>query len=136
MYDHIIVPVDFDHDDLVEQAVAVGKRLLAEGGTITLMHAVDDLPGYVATSIPAEMLVASRKEAEDKLHEMAEGFGSVCAAVMRTGSAGREILSVAKEKKAGCIIIASHKPGLQDYFLGSTAAWVVRHAPCCVHVLR
>ncbi|MBT8474881.1 MAG: universal stress protein, partial [Alphaproteobacteria bacterium] len=35
-----------------------------------------------------------------------------------------------------CIIIMSHQPGLQDYFLGSTAARVVRHAHCAVHVMR
>ena len=38
--------------------------------------------------------------------------------------------------KADCIVIGSHKPGLIDYLLGSTAARVVRHAPCAVHVLR
>ena len=32
--------------------------------------------------------------------------------------------------------IASHQPGLQDYFLGSTAAKVVRHATCSVLVMR
>ncbi len=35
-----------------------------------------------------------------------------------------------------CIVIGSHKPGLSDYLLGSTAARVVRHAPCAVHVYR
>ena len=39
-------------------------------------------------------------------------------------------------QQADLIIIASHKPGFQDYFLGSTAAKVVRHAPCSVLVVR
>jgi len=43
---------------------------------------------------------------------------------------------VAKEKDVDLIIIASHRPGLQDYFLGSTAAKVVRHATCSVLVVR
>jgi len=34
------------------------------------------------------------------------------------------------------IIVGSHKPGLQDYLLGSTAARVVRHAMCSVLVGR
>ncbi|MEP4424264.1 MAG: universal stress protein, partial [Nitratireductor sp.] len=46
------------------------------------------------------------------------------------------ILAVAKEKQADVIVIASHKPGLQDYLIGSTAARVVRHAACSVHVMR
>ena len=35
-----------------------------------------------------------------------------------------------------CIVMGSHKPGFSDYLLGSTAARVVRHAPCAVHVYR
>jgi len=34
------------------------------------------------------------------------------------------------------MVIASHKPGLADQFPGSTAAQVVRIAPCSVPVLR
>jgi nucleotide-binding universal stress UspA family protein len=46
------------------------------------------------------------------------------------------ILETAKEIGADLIVIASHRPGLQDYFLGSTAARVVRHAECAVLVDR
>jgi nucleotide-binding universal stress UspA family protein len=52
------------------------------------------------------------------------------------GHSGRSIIDVAVQKNADCIVIGSHKPGLIDYLLGSTAARVVRHAPCNVHVLR
>ena len=57
-------------------------------------------------------------------------------AVVVKGHSGRTIIDVAAEKSADCIVIGSHKPGLIDYLLGSTAARVVRHAPCAVHVLR
>jgi nucleotide-binding universal stress UspA family protein len=55
---------------------------------------------------------------------------------IRIGHPSRTILEVAEEKAADLIIIASHQPGLQDYFLGSTAAKVVRHAKCSVLVVR
>ena len=55
---------------------------------------------------------------------------------MVTGHAARTILDYAEQMKADCIVIASHDPGIQDYFLGSTAARVVRHAHCSVHVVR
>ncbi len=35
-----------------------------------------------------------------------------------------------------CIIVASHKPNVGDYLLGTTAARVVRHATCSVFVVR
>ena len=40
------------------------------------------------------------------------------------------------ETNADLIVINSHKPGVEDYFLGSTASRVVRRAPCSVLVLR
>ncbi len=52
------------------------------------------------------------------------------------GHSGRSIIDQATEMGADCIVLGSHKPGLIDYLLGSTAARVVRHAPCAVHVLR
>jgi nucleotide-binding universal stress UspA family protein len=56
--------------------------------------------------------------------------------VVIEGHSGRSILDHAAENDVDCIIIASHRPGMQDYFLGSTAAQVVRHATCAVHVVR
>ena len=48
----------------------------------------------------------------------------------------QDVVDFAAEMKADCIVMGSHKPGLADYLLGSTAARVVRHAPCAVHVMR
>ena len=53
-----------------------------------------------------------------------------------SGNPYKAILEVAKEEGADLIVLASHRPGLQDYFLGSTAAKVVRHAECSVLVRR
>ena len=55
---------------------------------------------------------------------------------MRSGHAYNTILDEAEKSGADLIIIASHRPGLQDYLLGSTAAKVVRHANCSVLVVR
>ncbi|WP_245271088.1 universal stress protein [Hoeflea phototrophica] len=49
---------------------------------------------------------------------------------------GSTIVEYAAAHEIDCIIIASHRPGLQDCFLGSTASRVVRHAKCAVHVIR
>ena len=52
------------------------------------------------------------------------------------GYSGRTIVDHAADVGADCMVIASHKPDLRDFFLGSTAARVMRHAPCAVHVTR
>lgn len=56
--------------------------------------------------------------------------------VVLTGHPGRTITDYAEKIGADCIIVGSHKPEMKDFFLGSTAARVMRYAPCSVHVLR
>jgi nucleotide-binding universal stress UspA family protein len=70
-----------------------------------------------------------------ELDKRIEAQPDVSAAII-AGHSGRSIIDFAAANKADCIVIGSHKPGLIDYLLGSTAARVVRHAPRAVHVLR
>ncbi len=57
-------------------------------------------------------------------------------AEVRSGAAAAGILDAADEHKADLIMLASHRPDLRDYFIGSTASRVVRHAQCSVLVAR
>ena len=66
---------------------------------------------------------------------MVGGVRDVKTEVVR-GRPGSTITDFAKEHGIDCIVIESHRPGLQDYFIGSNAARVVRHASCSVHVVR
>jgi len=66
---------------------------------------------------------------------MLEGVDNATLNIVE-GHSGRTILDYAENHQADCIVVASHRPGLQDYLLGSTAARVVRHASCAVHVVR
>lgn len=56
--------------------------------------------------------------------------------VVVEGHSGRTILDYAEETGSDLIVIASHRPGMGDMLMGSTATQVVRHAKCAVHVLR
>ena len=64
-----------------------------------------------------------------------EAQGNV-AMLSQSGALGLAIIDYANDHDIDCIVIGSHKPGLRDFLLGSTAARVTRHAPCAVHVLR
>ncbi len=55
---------------------------------------------------------------------------------VRIGHTSTTILDYAADLGADLIVLASHRPGIEDYFLGSTAARVVRHATCSVLVSR
>jgi nucleotide-binding universal stress UspA family protein len=56
--------------------------------------------------------------------------------VILIGNAGHTLTEYAEEIGADLIIVGSHRPEFKDYLLGATAARIVRHAPCSVHVLR
>ena len=135
MYSNILVPIALDHDTATQESFAIAKRMLADGGTITALHVMEELPPYVAQQLPLGQ--RDQQQADFKSALSAAGTdipGAKTALVI--GHAGRSILDFAKSDKSDCIVIASHRPGLQDYLLGSTAARVVRHAQCAVHVLR
>ena len=57
-------------------------------------------------------------------------------AIVASGTVYEEILRVAAETKCDVIVMASHRPGLQDYLIGPNASRVVRHAHCSVLVVR
>jgi universal stress protein F len=53
-----------------------------------------------------------------------------------SGTPKDQILKLAESINADLIIIASHRPDISTYLLGSNAAVVVRHAKCPVLVVR
>ncbi len=137
LYRHILVAVALDHihDQANHRAFDVARALRAEGGRITALHVLEELPSYAAPYLPANFTmkhVTEERDAFEKLLENEEGV----TPVLVNGHAGLTIVEYADEHDADCIIIASHRPGLSDFFLGSTASRVVSHANCSVHVLR
>ncbi|MDU8925879.1 universal stress protein [Alisedimentitalea sp. MJ-SS2] len=135
MYMNILVPVSFDEERDPGRSIAVARALAGEGAHITLLHVIEQVPAYAAASGWQSYLEDARKAVQAELDKMAEAIPNAEGVVIE-GHSGRSILDYAKEKWSDCIIIASHRPGLQDYFLGSTASHVVRHAGCAVHVIR
>ena len=136
MYAHILVPVAFDHETDTLRALDAAGRLLADGGQVTLVHIVEAIPPYVAAQISQEVHQGVRAKSIEMLEKAATGSDLKVNCEVVSGHPARAILDFAQSSECDCIIIASHDPGLEDYFLGSTAARVVRHAHCSVLVLR
>jgi nucleotide-binding universal stress UspA family protein len=134
MYKNILVPVALDHERDVAAALGVARKLVAPGGTVTALTVVEAMPAYVLAQMPDGQAERNLAVAAEQLEGLI-GTGEVRAMAV-AGHPARSILDHAAAHGVDCIVIASHRPGLQDYFLGSTAARVVRHAPCAVHVVR
>ena len=134
MYKHIIVAVDLSHGDAGKALIDKAKALVDAGGVIRLLHVLEDVPSYIAAELPRDLNDRRQAEAKVELGVMAEGANLVNE--IRTGAAASQILQCAEDNDADLIMIASHRPGLSDYFIGSTAARVVRHAQCSVLISR
>lgn len=135
MYSNIIVPIALDHDRDTSAALAIARQLLADGGKITALNVIDQLPSYATEYLPADHAKTQAEGVANAISDIVGGADDVDVRVIH-GHSGRTIVDYATDNAADLIVIASHRPGLQDYFLGSTAARVVRHAPCAVHVVR
>ena len=135
MYHKILVPVAFDDDTKIDTALAVAGALAAKGAEITLLHVMEHVPAYAVQYIPDDLAEAARAGILAELERLA-GKVPGGRGVLVEGHAGRTILDHATENAVDCVVIASHRPGMADYLLGSTAAQVVRHAPCAVMVTR
>ena len=135
MYHNILVPISFDADRDTSGPLKLAKLLATSEANITLLHVVEHIPGYAISYMPADYLREARKAIQGQLDDMAAKLPNAQAVVIE-GHSGRSILDWAEDNSPDLIIIASHRPGMQDLLLGSTAAQVVRHAACAVHVLR
>lgn len=107
---------------LLVRAVAVPVELPAAAfsvapdavGPMLLENAQEELYA-VARDLPADLLEGAR---------------------VILGMPWRTLCEVAREVKAGLLVIGSHGYGGLDRLLGTTAARVVNHAPCSVLVVR
>jgi len=136
MFKKILVPVDLSHNELGAQMINLAKEIGGDTAEIVLTHVVHDIPTYAAVEISGDLLDKTHKWAKAELEKLAKDNGVTGAADLRHGSPGTAILEAAKEHGVDLVIIGSHKPGVADYFLGSTAGRVVRHAQCPVLVMR
>ncbi|MFC4352044.1 universal stress protein [Fodinicurvata halophila] len=136
MYKTVIVPLDLSHTERLQPMVSAARQLSSEDAEILLVNVIEDIPAYVRSQVPQSIRDERDEEVRKHLHKIAKENGLSENIMVRTGHAATEILAAAKEKKADLIVIASHKPGFGDFLIGSTAARVVRHAACTVHVVR
>ncbi|PIE12648.1 MAG: universal stress protein [Rhodobacterales bacterium] len=135
MYKNILVPIAADHDPNTDAVMKIARALAEEGAKITALSVIEAMPGYIAAQLPEGQVAKTRAALETGLAEDLGGAQDVEVVVIE-GHSARSILDYANDHGMDCIVLASHRPELADYLLGSTAARVVRHAKCAVHVMR
>lgn len=135
MYHNILVPISFDAERDTSASLKLAQLLATPDAKITLLHVVEHIPDYAISYMPTEYLTEARKAIQTELDNLAAQIPNAHGAVVE-GHSGRTILDWTDANKPDLIVMASHRPGMQDLLLGSTTNHVVRHAKCAVHVVR
>lgn len=135
MYKNILVALSLEHG-ISDQALSTARALLSEGGKITAAHIHEPPNKQIMYYMEQDVAEKSYQKAQASLADRLQGEGDVNSVILESQSAGRALTEYANKHEIDCIVLASHKPGMKEFFLGSTAALVVRHAHCSVHVLR
>lgn len=139
MYRTILVPVDLDEPSSWASAIPAAVALRAcFGASLTLVTVIPDMRLVLEAQwspIAFEELLDVARARLNALADSVEGAGTVGRKV-GTGAIYSEILDTAKRIDADLIVLASHRPAMKDYLLGTNASRVVRHARCSVLVVR
>ena len=135
MYKQILIPVALDHEKLIARKLDIARHLLSEGGQITLLTVLESIPGFVSEFVDLKIDNHLTQKVAEKLRSAA-GEDETIACKVVTGKPGVQIAAFAEANGADLILVGSHHPSAQDYFLGSTASRVVRRAGCSVFVVR
>jgi nucleotide-binding universal stress UspA family protein len=140
MYKRIILAVDLadtiDKPKGLEQALGLAK---AWDGELRLVNVQPVVPATFMEYVPADFDAEQTKKAVEALDSIIAEIElppDRKSAAARAGSIYHELLEEASDWKADLIVVASHRPVMSDYLLGSNAKTIVRHAQCSVLVVR
>ena len=140
MYKKILVPVDLNEESswatALPEAVAHAKTF---GAKLAVMTVVPDFGmSVVGSFFPADFREQAEAEARSALDDLMDRYAGDVAVerIVRYGGIYEQVIETARTTGTDLIILASHRPKLEDYLLGPNAARVVRHAGCSVLVVR
>jgi nucleotide-binding universal stress UspA family protein len=139
-FDRVLVPLDFS--EVSETVLQYGVELTTEGGTTILLHVLEPLPLHFesafGTFVNTEGLRRIRENAQKLLDESRERYPEKnLVTELREGKPSHAVLDAASRNDAQLIVMGTHgRGGLEEFFLGSVAARIVRKSRCPVLTVR
>jgi len=137
----ILLPVDIFHPTGWEKALVHAVSLARQHGAN--LHVLAVIPDFgmamVGSFFPKDFSKNALAEAKVQLAEFVSVHipdGIDVTPHVKHGNIYKEILAAADAVDADMIVMASHRPEMQDYLLGPNVARVVRHARQSVSVIR
>lgn len=136
----ILMPVDLAYSDIVKREVKLALRLIADDGVIDMLY-VDSarIHRSMVPTASSQTFSEHHQSALDGVQTMLEQLVPTKhrgKSIIRSGVVFDEVVSQAKYSNTDAIIMASAKPKIRSYLLGSNATKIVRHAPCSVFIVK
>jgi nucleotide-binding universal stress UspA family protein len=139
----ILFPTDFSEgsSQALKYAVDMAKKY---GAKLYIVHVIYDIAkasGWYVPHVSVDQMykdieISAKKELERFGVEELSGIKDIERTVI-TGVPHEEIVNFANKNKVDIVIIATHgRKGIDRLLFGSTAAQVVRFAPCPVLTVR
>ena len=141
MYENILLTVDLTEESSWKKALPTAvETCQCAGATLHVLSVVPDFGmTVVAQFFPEDYENKTVEEARKELEKLCAGGvpdGVPVKPIVAYGTIYEQIISVAESIKADLIVMAAHRPALEDYLLGPNAARVVRHSNRSVLVVR
>jgi len=139
-FERVLIPLDFS--ELSDTVLRYGVELTAPAGTTVLIHVLEPLPMHMESAFGAFVNTEGLSRIRENAQELLDGaVARYPDRKFRTelleGKPDALILDAAIRHRADLIVMGTHgRGGLEDLFLGSTAARIVRKAHCPVLTVR
>jgi len=141
MFNRILVPIDLAHKEQIPHLLSIAKRLSTpEVSDICMLYVDKSLEHRAGNPQIDEGIYRNH------IHETTQQMSKLLSqldlkdinayARVREGTVHDQILEEIRENNIDAVVMMASKPGLANYFIGSSAERVVRHAGCSVFVIR
>ncbi len=140
----ILVPLDGSRHAAEGIRIAAHHAAAARAETtlLTVIPSVADIDLELTASERDRLLESLKQRGRELLARgrdqmLAYGVSAVSTVVVSAPSPAQEIVAFAEREQIDLIVIGSQgRNASRRFVLGSVAAKVVRHSPCCVYVVR
>jgi len=136
MFKKILIPIDPHNLENAGFSIKLAKKLITKNGTISVLSIIENVPEYIIAELPGRFIDEAKNNAKAIIQKFIAEHKLDADIVIDSGNPAVLINQAAEDDNFDLIIIASHKPNMMNYLLGSTADRVVRRAKCPVFVTR
>ncbi|WP_116474116.1 universal stress protein [Zobellella maritima] len=140
MFSQILLPLDFEHQQLYPKVMKAALKLCHPAGKINLLYVNSARIHHAAAPLLSNELLdkldAAMKQQLQAFMDKEIPVAQQGRLWLKRGVVYDTILAQAKKQQTDLIVMPASRPGAETYLLGSNSSRVVRHADCAVLVIR